>query len=254
MDCFMRILNAFAFTPVLNVGRETLPLLFLVCLHLPFHVVRDYLIWIPLQEESVSARVGTAPYFPVFLSIPSSSEVTSRNAARCGWLPRSTNVWWKLSIRAAEMGAPMWRRHKGTDATRITRNKQQKTPVIVDKTQPIFTRTHRLLLVNNSYIVSYCSVAFFLVLFYDITRREHDDMLAFIPEVTRRWRKQPDHTVECWGVMAFPICLLLPPSLLNSLHPLCFLVLSFLHFSIFNHYPYGRDKKQRKWFAHSFCQ
>lgn len=148
MDCFLRIRNAFAFAPMLNVGRKTLPLLFLVCLHLPFHVVRDYLIWIPLQQESVSVQVGRAPYFPVFLSIPSSSEVTSRNAARCGWLPGSKNVWWKLSIRAAEMGAPMWRRHKGTNTMRITRNKQQKTPVIVDKAQPIFTQTHLLLLVT----------------------------------------------------------------------------------------------------------
>lgn len=162
MDCFMCILTAFVFAPMLNVGRKTLPLLFLVCLHLPFHVVRDYLIWIPLQEESISAQVGRAPYFPVFLSIPSSSEGTSRNMARCSWLPGSKNVWWKLSIRAAEMGLPMWQRHKGTDTTRITGNKQQKTPVTVDKTQPISTQPHRLLLViYNSYIVSYCSVAFF---------------------------------------------------------------------------------------------
>lgn len=159
--CFMWIRNAFAFIPVSHMGRKTLPLFFLLCLHLPFPVVRDYLIWIPLQQESIPVQVGRAPYFPVFLSIPSSSEVTSRNAARCSWLPGSKNVWWKLSIRAAEMEVPMWQRHKETDTTRITLNKQQKTPVIVHKIQTVFTQTHILLLVVNSYIVCYCSIGFF---------------------------------------------------------------------------------------------
>lgn len=123
----------YVFAFVLIVVCKTLPLFVLLCLHLPFHVARDYLIWIPLEQESISVQVGRAPYFPVFLTSPSSSEVTSRNVARCGCLPAPKNVWWKWSVRAAEMGVLMWWRCKKTDTTQITLNKQQKMPIIVEK-------------------------------------------------------------------------------------------------------------------------